>query len=115
MSIKLTMKGRIGRKDYLVSSLMVAVLTYAVALTALSFALGESGNDIPNVIAIVVSVVGFILQSALMVRRLHDLGKPGWHYWLALVPFYNLYLALNLIFTQSVKGDNRYGPEPTAA
>jgi len=113
MSIEFTMNGRIGRKEYVTSSVVVVGLTYAAAL-ALGFAAGVSGNDAMNAIAIVVTLVGCVMQGALMVRRFHDLGKPGWHYWLTLIPFYNLYVGVILLFTQSVKGTNQYGPEPAA-
>jgi uncharacterized membrane protein YhaH (DUF805 family) len=113
MSIGFTMNGRIGRKEYVTSSLVVVGLTYAAAL-ALGFAAGASGNDAINAIAIVVTLVGCVMQGALMVRRFHDLGKPGSHYWLTLIPFYNLYVGVFLLFTQGVKGSNQYGPEPAA-
>jgi uncharacterized membrane protein YhaH (DUF805 family) len=113
MSIGFTMSGRIGRKEYITSSLIVVGLTYAAAL-ALGFTAGATGNDAMNAIAIVVTLVGCVMQGALMVRRFHDLGKPGWHYWLTLVPFYNLYVGIVLLFTESAKGANQYGPEPAA-
>ncbi len=114
MSIGFKMNGRIGRKEYLISSLMVTLLAVAASIAALSFALGNSQSDTPNVIAIAATLVSYVMQSALMVRRFHDLGKPGWHYWLTLVPFYNLYVGVILLFTQGAKGSNQYGPEPAA-
>jgi uncharacterized membrane protein YhaH (DUF805 family) len=111
MSIGFTMNGRAGRKEYITSSLVVVGLTYVAAL-ALGFAAGASGNDALNAIAIVITLVGCVMQSALMVRRFHDLGRPGWHCWLTLVPFYNLYLGVILLITESAKGANQYGPEP---
>jgi hypothetical protein len=30
-------------------------------------------------------------------RRLEDLGRPRWHFWLLLIPFYNIYLGLVLL------------------
>lgn len=113
MSLGISMKGRIGRKEYITSSLVIVGLTYAAAL-ALGFAAGASGNDAMNVIAIVVTVVGCLMQSVLVVRRFHDLGKPGSHFWLTLVPFYNLYIGVILLSTQGAKGANQYGPEPAA-
>jgi uncharacterized membrane protein YhaH (DUF805 family) len=46
------------------------------------------------------------------VRRLHDLGRSGWQFWLFLVPFYNIYLSLVLCFTRGSDSENEYGPAP---
>jgi uncharacterized membrane protein YhaH (DUF805 family) len=42
---------------------------------------------------------------AVAIRRMHDVGKSGWH---ILIPIYNLVLAC----TEGTKGDNEYGPDP---
>ena len=49
----------------------------------------------------------FILipSLAVLVRRLHDVGKSGWF---ILIPIYDLILAC----TEGVKGENEYGTEP---
>jgi len=49
------------------------------------------------------------------VKRLHDLERPGAHYWLLLIPVYNIYLALVLLFKRGTSGPNRYGDDPLAA
>ena len=62
-------------------------------------------------------LVGLILggawaATAVTVRRLHDLDRPGWHFFLFLIPFYNFYLALVLLFAKGTPGDNDYGSDP---
>ncbi|MBK31059.1 MAG: hypothetical protein CMF53_02460 [Legionellales bacterium] len=45
------------------------------------------------------------------VRRLHDVNKSGWWYWISLVPLINLIM----IFFYAQKGTagvNRFGPDP---
>ena len=42
---------------------------------------------------------------AVAVRRMHDVGKSGWF---ALIPIYNIILALS----EGDQGDNAYGPDP---
>lgn len=114
MSMGFTMNGRIGRKEYLVSTLVIVLLTYAAGLV-FGFAAGVSGNSVENTIALLVTMAGCFMQSALMVRRLHDIGRPGSHFWFSLIPFYNLYFGLVVLCTDGVKGANQYGPEPTPA
>jgi uncharacterized membrane protein YhaH (DUF805 family) len=75
--------------------------------TELAFAMG---------LGIFFVIPGTIIISALqIVKRLHDLGRPGTHYWLMLVPFYNLYLAWVLLFKKGTTGPNQYGNDPLEA
>ena len=60
-------------------------------------------------------VAGSVVNTFLIIRRLHDLGTPGTHTWLLLVPMYNIYLMLILSFAKGVSGQNEYGPDPCAA
>jgi uncharacterized membrane protein YhaH (DUF805 family) len=51
---------------------------------------------------------------ALVVRRLHDVGKSGWWYFIALIPLVGGIWLLVLMCTDSQPGDNQYGPNPKA-
>ena len=53
-----------------------------------------------------------IINAFAAVKRFHDLDRPGTHYWLLLIPFYNIYLGLVLLFEKGTVGDNKYGPDP---
>jgi uncharacterized membrane protein YhaH (DUF805 family) len=58
-------------------------------------------------------VVGVAIPIAFQaVKRLHDLGRPGSHYWLFLIPFYGIYLCFVLLFKKGTDGSNPYGPDP---
>lgn len=116
MSNVFTMQGRLSRKQYFLFSMMIMAVTYVCAF-AVGFVSGVSGQSIQDAGAIgfVIGVLGCGAQAFIAVRRLHDLGKPGWHFWLFFVPLYNIYLALVLLFTRGVAGANEYGPDPVAA
>jgi uncharacterized membrane protein YhaH (DUF805 family) len=45
-------------------------------------------------------------------RRLHDLDRLGSHYWLLLIPFYNLYLGCVWLFKKGTARRHLYGPDP---
>jgi uncharacterized membrane protein YhaH (DUF805 family) len=96
--------------------MMIMAVTYACAF-AVGFASGVAGSGIEaaGALGFVIGVVGCLGQAFIAVRRLHDLGKPGWHYWLFFVPLYNIYLGLVLLFTRGVPGTNEYGPDPMTA
>ncbi len=61
-----------------------------------------------------VALAGAWAAIAITVKRLHDLGRPGWHVLLMAIPLYNIYLGLTLIFVRGEAGDNEYGPDPLA-
>ena len=52
-----------------------------------------------------------IIQSFLVVKRLHDLDLHGSRFWLLFIPFYNVYLGLFLLFKKGTVGPNKYGED----
>jgi len=111
-----TMQGRIGRKQYFLGMLAISLVTYAVACV-IGFAAGMAGvgEDGASALGFIVGAVGGVASACLAGRRLHDVGKPGWHYWLFFVPLYNIYLGLVLLFAKGPSASNTYGPDPCAA
>ncbi|MGW0363973.1 DUF805 domain-containing protein [Streptomyces sp. NPDC002990] len=51
---------------------------------------------------------------AVTVRRLHDLGKSGWWYFIAFVPLIGGIWLLVLMATAGQPQPNEYGPDPKA-
>lgn len=116
MNSVFTMHGRLSRKQYIWYSMMITVVAYAFAFVlAISGGVSGGTTEAAGALGFMVCVVGIAVQVLLAVRRLHDLGKPGWHCWLLLIPFYNIYMCLVLLFTRGVEGSNEYGPDPVAA
>jgi uncharacterized membrane protein YhaH (DUF805 family) len=111
-----TMKGRITRSQYIFTSLVLFVISFVIAFGA-GFVAGLSGlsEEATSAIGWILGVGFAVIQSFLVVRRLHDLGKPGWHYWLFYVPLYNIYLGLVILFTPGTQGVNAYGSDPAAS
>lgn len=61
-------------------------------------------------------VLGTLLPYlALSIRRLHDIGKSGWWFFIQLVPLIGGIWLLVLYVTDSQPGDNAYGPNPKGA
>jgi uncharacterized membrane protein YhaH (DUF805 family) len=67
---------------------------------------------VPPLLSVLVG--GTWAALAITVKRLHDLGRPGWHWWLFFIPLYNIYLGLVLLFQRGTPGPNLYGPDPLA-
>jgi len=52
---------------------------------------------------------------AVSVRRLHDVGKSGWMYFIVLIPLVGVIWLLVLMLTDSNPGENQYGVNPKDA
>lgn len=67
-----------------------------------------SGASLPNLITLLLVLPGL----AVNVRRLHDLDKSGWWYFIILVPLVGFILLLVWSATRGTAGTNRFGQEP---
>jgi uncharacterized membrane protein YhaH (DUF805 family) len=47
-----------------------------------------------------------------VVKRLHDINKPGAYYWLTYIPIVNLIIGIMLLFKKGTVGANQYGDDP---
>ena len=54
----------------------------------------------------------FIPNIAAGVRRLHDIGKSGWMYFVGIIPLIGVIRLLILFVRDSQEGENEYGPNP---
>ena len=104
-------RGRANRAWYFWHILLddLVVLGLIIAMIVVSTVLGNPFLVIP--------IVGVILGGiwaaiSITVKRLHDLGRPGWHILLFMVPIYNLYLGLVLLLKRGTWGWNEYGADP---
>ena len=52
---------------------------------------------------------------AITVKRLHDLGRPGWQVLLLALPVIQIYFGFITLFKQGTIGPNQYGPDPLEA
>ncbi len=99
-------EGRARRSEYWFFSLF-----FFLVLIVVSIVDGVIGT-FPLLYSLV--VLGLLLPSvAVGVRRLHDTGKSGWFYLLALVPFGGI--ALLVFFVMDSEPANQYGPSPKEA
>lgn len=54
----------------------------------------------------------FIPGLSVTVRRLHDVGKSGWMYFIILIPIIGAIWLLVLLVSEGDRGTNQYGPDP---
>ena len=107
-----TPRGRLNRLKYFIFLLIVtAVTTIGNQITIASFAGRVSDQKLIET-AIIWSVVQCIFTIFPAIKRLHDLDRPGDNIFLFLIPIYNIYLGLLLLFKPGDEGHNKYGPNP---
>ena len=112
LSDLISFNGRINRAPYLFINLGISGGWMLLNLLLV----GVGPNPVVGILAMGVLLVAWcasvVIQAAAAVKPLHDNDRPGTHYWLLMVPFYNLYLSFHLLFTPGPMGPNRFGPDP---
>lgn len=110
-----TFDGRANRAWYFWHIVLddLAIITAMLALIVLGATMDISGLVILPALGVMLG--GGMAAIAITVRRLHDLERPGWHWWLLMIPLYNFYLGLVLLFKPGTVGPNRYGHDPLEA
>ena len=107
-----TAKGRASRSEFWKGSFGNAVLL-GIAFYILGLLLATPELAILFVaLQTVVSLTTTWLGTILTMRRLHDIGKSGWWYWIALIPLVGTILLLIWMFRASDATENQYGPTP---
>ncbi|WP_395634325.1 DUF805 domain-containing protein [Flavobacterium sp.] len=105
--------GRARRSEYWYFALMNFIVLVVAAI--LDSTLGLNFSPLPyGYLYLVVALGTFIPGLAVAVRRLHDVGKSGWFYFIALIPIIGAIWLLVLFFTEGNQGENQYGPDPKA-
>ncbi len=58
------------------------------------------------------SLIIFIPNLAVAIRRLHDTDRSGWMILLGLIPLVGAIILLVFYFSEGTRGPNRFGPDP---
>ena len=107
--------GRARRKEYWMFNLffLLFALLAGFVIGILS-AVGEAVAMIAIILAVIWYLGHLVPSLAVTVRRLHDTGKSGWFYLLALIPYIGGLIIFIFTVLDGDKGDNAYGPDPKA-
>ena len=101
--------GRARRKE-----LWMFVLFNMLISLALQIVVGMISPEAMLVAVGLYSLAVIVPSIAVAVRRLHDVGKSGWWYFIALVPLIGSIWLLVLFVTDGNKGANEFGEDPKA-
>lgn len=111
--------GRARRSEYwffvLFNMIFVVVAMVLDNLLGLTFKIDsfEGQTALPyGYIYLLYALAVFIPGLAVLVRRLHDVGKSGWFFLICLLPIVGAIWLLVLLFTNGNTGENAYGDDP---
>ncbi len=116
-----TWQGRAARSEYWYFVLFVvicqigAMILDSILGTSFKITDPNSGEQISmgyGWLYLLTAIAMFLPNLAAMVRRLHDTGRSGWWYWIALVPLIGFIMLLVWFCSRGTVGSNQYGPDP---
>ncbi|MFD9333199.1 DUF805 domain-containing protein [Streptomyces sp. NPDC060028] len=99
--------GRARRQEYWMYTLFTVGIVIVLAIIDFSL------DTYPLFVGLYV-LATFLPSLAVTVRRLHDIGKSGWWYFIGAVPFIGGIWLLVLTATEGQAQPNEYGPSPKA-
>jgi uncharacterized membrane protein YhaH (DUF805 family) len=111
-----TFRGRASRSEYwwfYFFCLICMVGAYVVDLLVGTTVADDKGEFAGGLFFWLVFLVLVVPQISAVVRRLHDVDRSGWWYWIALVPLVGIIL---IVWTcmRGTAGENRFGGDPLA-
>jgi len=105
--------GRARRSEYWYFALFNLILM--LVAMGLDNLLGTTISVLPYGVFYFALALAMIIPSlAVFVRRMHDIGKSGWWYFIAFIPIVGAIWLLVLCCTEGTSGDNDYGTDPKA-
>lgn len=106
--------GRARRKEYWM--FMLFNMIFALAAIVLDNVIGIDFKPTTYGPIYLIYVLAVLLPHlAVLVRRLHDVGKSGWYFFIALIPIVGAILLLIKLCTDGIPGQNKYGLNPKEA
>lgn len=106
-----TFTGRARRSEYWFFTLFYFI--FLVVAVILDNLLGITIEDTGIGPLYFISILAMIIPGlAVTVRRLHDVGKSGWFYFIVLIPIIGSIWLLVLMVSDGMLGRNQYGPNP---
>jgi len=103
-------KGRARRKEYW----MFALITFLIALATnvLDLLNGWMLTPAIGILSAIFSLLVFIPNISVSVRRMNDLGYSGWWVLIILIPILGPLLLLMMFCYDGEDTQNRFGPNP---
>ncbi len=115
--------GRASRSEYwyyalfnciiMIALYMLSIIGAYIAATSDDGTFGGLISIVSSIVMVLYGLATLIPNIAVAVRRLHDIGKSGWWYFILCIPCgIGAIWFLILMVTGSDMTDNQYGPVP---
>ncbi len=101
-----TFSGRATRSQFWLFFLFLFI--FVTIGLVIDDAMGTTNRD-GGLVAGLIFVAHLLPYSAVTVRRLHDIDRSGWWFWIALVPLVGSIVLIVFLCTGSTPGANRFG------
>ena len=102
---------RLNRKRYIMRGLILVGI-YIVAALVLGFLGAMVDQEVSSLLVLLAGLAIMVPSYMLLIRRLHDLDRPGWWAIGALIPIVNFALSIYVLFIPGTPGPNQYGSDP---
>jgi len=108
---------RLNRKRFILRNLALSAVYVPLFFVTAFLATGiltvnENMITAVNILLVFLYVMLTCSSVMLMMRRLHDLDRPGWYSIGMLLPVVNFALLIYVFFFKGTQGPNQYGPDP---
>jgi uncharacterized membrane protein YhaH (DUF805 family) len=100
-----TFEGRAPRAEYWWFGLFGGLAQFGV-----TFLFSILDSTAGSVAGSLVNLAFFLPDIAVFVRRMHDLDRSGWWFWLFLIPIVGWIIIFVWLCTPGTRTDNRFGP-----
>ena len=107
--------GRSRRKEYWYFQLFNAVVAMFLILFAIAFSDQDKPAKFPFGLVMAYGVIVFVPALSITIRRLHDIGKSGWWYFIAFVPLIGGIILFVFTLLDSEPYANEWGLDPKAS
>lgn len=105
--------GRARRTEYWMFFLFNIIISIVLGFIDSSMGTTSSFANI-GILGLIYSLAVLIPGLAVCVRRLHDIGKSGWYYFIGLIPIIGVIILLVWFCTEGEPQSNAWGPDPKA-
>lgn len=103
--------GRARRTEYWMFVLFNLIIGFVLGFLDGIFGLSGTGFGL-GVLGGIYSLAMLIPGLAVAVRRLHDIGKSGWNYFIILIPFVGAIILLVWFCREGERRNNDWGQDP---
>ena len=111
-SALLSPKGRISRRDFWLKGLLILFPIWIAIAYVDAGIPAEPGRSVGSSPLDVVYFLTLWPALALVLKRLHDLGRSGWFAAVLLIPIANLLVMAEMAVVRGTVGPNRFGDDP---